>query len=154
MAPTLQSLILADHVYRDAATGKFVIAGTFNRLRYRATPEQMQKASNDSADTPGSHPASKSHRIKDLARAGSPWVYFAVRDVVGEVECSIRYITLRDHSVLLSTDLRITSDDRLKTHESALMLPPLPTPHEGIYLIEFLVGDVELGSVRVHAELQ
>ena len=30
--PVLQALVLADHVYQDRATGKFVIAGTFNRV--------------------------------------------------------------------------------------------------------------------------
>ena len=30
--PLLQALILADHVYQDAQTGKKVIAGTFNQL--------------------------------------------------------------------------------------------------------------------------
>ena len=37
-APIVQAILLADHVYQDRETGKYVIAGTFNQLRGQAFP--------------------------------------------------------------------------------------------------------------------
>ena len=39
--PVLQALVLADHVYVDAETGKKIIAGTFNELHAAEFPTQF-----------------------------------------------------------------------------------------------------------------
>jgi hypothetical protein len=42
--PIVLSIILADHYYRDAHTGKGVIAGTFNSVNFRKFPIQFNFA--------------------------------------------------------------------------------------------------------------
>ena len=41
--PALQALLLADHVYRDEVTGKYVIAGTFHQVNVEEFPATLGK---------------------------------------------------------------------------------------------------------------
>jgi hypothetical protein len=40
--PVLQAMVLADHVYQDRLSGKFIISGTFGRISMRAPTTQPQ----------------------------------------------------------------------------------------------------------------
>ena len=43
--PILQAMVLADQVYQDVVTGKFVIAGTFGRIHvHNNHPHQVEQA--------------------------------------------------------------------------------------------------------------
>jgi len=143
--PHLQSLILANQVFQDKESNNFVIAGTFNRLQFR----HVQPNEGGGLPEPLAQPQQKS--INELRRAGSPWLYFSLTDIVGQVACSIRYVFLKDNQVLFSTKFTIDSNDRLATFEHKLALPQLPIIGPGQYAIEFFAHDEMIGSLRVMA---
>lgn len=145
MKPHLQSLILANHVYQDKISNNFVIAGTFNTLQFRQGPPNGTVP----VDNQATEPQQKS--ITELRAAGSPWLYFSLTDIVGEVACSIRYVFLKDNQVLFSTSFKIRSLDRLATCECRLELPELPIIQVGQYALEFLAQDEMIGSLRIMA---
>ena len=145
MKPHLQSLILANQVFQDKESNNFVIAGTFNSLLIRLN---LPKEGGPSSE-PSAQPQQKS--INELRQAGSPWLYFSLTDIVGQVACSIRYVFLKDNQVLFSTSFTIDSKDRLATFEHKLPLPPLPFVGFGQYAIEFFAHDEMIGSLRVMA---
>ncbi len=145
MKPHLQSLILANQVFQDKESNSFVIAGTFNRLVFRHNPPEIPVVDGGQSVQP------KKKSIKELRAVGSPWLFFSLTDIVGKVECSIRYVYLKDNQVLFSTNFMIESSDRLATFEHRLPLPVLPIVGEGQYAIEFLAHNEMIGSLRVIA---
>lgn len=137
-APVLQALLLADHVYRDGATGKHVICGVFSAMRFipkKAVPKPPQPGEN----VP----------IANLVRAGSPSVYLSLTELRGTYSLELRYVDLEDNSVLLATKFPLERHDPLETVEVTLQFPSLPTPHAGIYVLELLCDGQLLGSHRV-----
>jgi len=140
--PVLQALILADHIYEDIRTRKKIIAGTFTALHFKRTPPQAPPGDSDD-------PAAPPAPIPGGAQAGSPWVYISMTDFVGDDEFVLRYVDLRDDTVVLGTEFRIKSDNPLQTIELCVPLPPLPTPHAGDFAVELLWKDEPLGSWRV-----
>ena len=56
--PVLQAMVLADNVYQDRTTGKFIIAGTFSRLGItrRLTPPVAPPTAPPTGTKPGSYP--------------------------------------------------------------------------------------------------
>lgn len=58
--PVLQAMVLADNVYQDRTTGKFIIAGTFSRLGItrRLLPAPTAPPANYPATSPAAAPAS------------------------------------------------------------------------------------------------
>jgi hypothetical protein len=70
--PVLQALVLAEHVYQDRATGKMIIAGTFNRLfvHRRDTPA-------DNASMPGQGPGQEPGQQPGQPPAPAPGQPFA-----------------------------------------------------------------------------
>ncbi len=145
MKPHLQSLILANQVFQDKESNNFVIAGTFNRLHVR------QNSPNEGSHSPEPSEQPKQKSIKELRQVGSPWLYFSLTEIVGQVACSIRYVFLKDNQVLFSTAFTLDSKDRLATFEHKLPLPPLPFIGFGQYAIEFFAHDEMIGSLRVMA---
>jgi hypothetical protein len=139
--PVLQAILLAEHVYQDRSTGKFVIAGTFNRIRVtpNSTIPELQSTSAGPVRAPG-------------MTAGSPTVYLSVTGIHGEAQLELRYTDLVDDSILFKCDLGVVAKDPLATAEIGLPLPPLPTPHAGTYALELLWNGEILGSHRVAVE--
>lgn len=133
LKPVLQALVLADHVYEDKATGKKIIAGTFNTLLIR----RRQRADAARPVMPA------------VQQAGSPYCYISLTDAAGEIPLSLRYVDLSNEQVLFEVKIQVKSDDRLATLELIAPLPTLPTPHEGTYTLELHCGDEPLGSLRV-----
>jgi len=119
--PTLQALVLADHIYTDAQTGKRVVAGTFRRLL-------TEKLGGQGPTT---------------------YAYISLTSIRDEVCLALRYVDLDDNSVLLETEFKVVCDDPLATVEMSVQVPPLPTPHEGVFAFELLCNDVQLGSLRI-----
>ncbi|HEX3599722.1 MAG TPA: hypothetical protein VHU84_06235, partial [Lacipirellulaceae bacterium] len=103
--PTLQALILAEHVYQDALTGKKIIAGTFNTMLYCSKKQDYPTQVNEEGDTVAVVPGGTS--------AGTPWLFVSLTDVLGEVELSVRYVDLKHMSVLMETTFKVSSNDRL-----------------------------------------
>lgn len=137
--PVLQAILLADHVYRDGSSGKYIIAGSFNRLflgNNSAVPKTQTLEPGKIFVMPGQ-------------KAGSPFVYLNLTSLHGEALLILRYADLSDDSILLKMEIKLECKDPLQTVELAFPLPPLPTPHDGVYALELLWNEEMLGSHRV-----
>lgn len=147
--PVLQALVLADHIYQDKATGKMVVAGTFNRLHVfrRDTPgDSPQDSGADAEQPPGSL---RKLQHQEICQAGSPWAYVSLTELRGTVPLELRYVDLSENVVMLRVEFSVKSNSPLDTMEVAVPLPVLPRPHPGIYALELLSHDEPLGSHRV-----
>ena len=176
--PILQSLLLADHVYRDQSTGKHIICGVFSTIFFtpNAQPNQIQpgiggsdQGNRSAGNLPGNGdgggsgsgrgeggpPAAKSQPIQSLMQAGSPFAYFSVTELTGRKTFEVRYVDLHDNRVLFQAEVPIECDDPLKTIEVSLPLPRLPLValQERSYALEVLCEGTLLGSHRVLARI-
>ena len=144
--PVLQAMVLADHVYRDSATGKYVIAGTFGVIwqgeqKLAPPPAESEIAGNRQTFT------------GKIGRAGSPYLYLALSDVHGHVPLKLRYMNLADSSVLIEGQIEIVSSDPLSMVEAAIALPLLPIV-PGNFSLDLLFEGEILGSWRVAVKRQ
>ncbi len=99
--PVLQALVLADQVYRDADTGKMIIAGTFRQLWARKFGETLGRWT---------------------------YAYICLTELNGTAKLELRYVNLKTMEVHLKTGIEVSCDDPLSTIEFALPVPPLPMP--------------------------
>lgn len=121
--PILGALVLSDHIYIDGASGKKVIAGTFNHLTAREFPTQFST---------------------------TKFAFISLTDVHGTVPLVLRYVDLKTNATLLElADIEVASDDPLATVEVVVEVPRLPMPHEGAYAFEVHAGNELLGFVRL-----
>jgi hypothetical protein len=146
--PTLQAMVLADHVYRDGSTGKFVIAGTFSTLwqgQQQPLPEDPARKSEISGP--------RQTFSGPIGQVGSPHLYLAVSEVHGKATLGMRYINLADSTVLIEGQIEITSSDPVSITEYSFPLPMLPlTP--GHFSLDLLYEGEILGSWRVTVKVQ
>jgi len=121
--PVLQSLVLADHVYVDALTGKKVIAGTFSALRSPQFPRAFGRVTH---------------------------AYISLTEVeAGRVPLELRYVDLSNDQILLRCDLEVPSPGPLETVDFVAEIPPFPMPHPGTYAFELLWNSDIVGSLRI-----
>lgn len=178
--PILQSLLLADHVYRDQSTGKHVICGVFSTIFFTPNPPPAENPQAGSAGHPGhggnggatgssaptagrpeggrsdsSEPNTRTQPIQSLMQAGSPYVYFSVTELTGRKVFEVRYVDLHDNRVLFQAEVPIECDDPLKTIEVSLPLPRLPLVawEERVYALEIICEGQLMGSHRVLARI-
>jgi hypothetical protein len=124
--PMLQALMLADHIYVDAATGKKVIAGTFNRMAADEFPTTFD---------------------------ASKFAFVAITGVHGVVQVTLRYVDLSTGDALAEIpNLEVESHDPLETVEMVVELPKLPMPHPGAYAFEAHWEGEMLGLLRIFVE--
>ena len=104
MKPNLLALLVADNVYRDARTGKYIISGTFNKLFFSRT-NLNQPVMVDGKQ-----------RLLGGMDSGSPYAYLCLSDVRGDTKLMLRYVDLADNSscsmvarILATTTLVSTS---------------------------------------------
>jgi hypothetical protein len=156
--PVLQALLLAEHVYQDRATGKKIIAGTFNRLNFTrrrpqspasAPPEDAEPFAEPPAEEPIGQPEAR--ELHNVISPGSPFAFITLTEVHGTIPLELRYVDLQNNSVLLTTRFQVSCDDPLNTMELTIPIPMLPAPHEGVYALELLHGNEPLGSMRIVA---
>jgi hypothetical protein len=123
--PTVQSFILADHVYVDARTGKKVIAGTFNEIRLRPQQETLGR---------------------------EVYAYLAMTNCRAHIEAQLRHVDLSDESVLwTSREIKFEAVDPLQTYEVVIEVARLPFPHPGTYVMEVWCNEQRTGAIRLHA---
>ena len=173
--PVLQALVLADHIYQDKITGKKIIAGTFNRVcftRIKRPPEQpgvesefgeipasspFQSTSESTIPSSSSLPPSSTPppsgarrmTAADVQKAGSPYAFISLTDVHGPTPLEMRYRDLSNGAVLFGISFSVASDDPLDTVEAVVPVPPLPTPHAGVFALELLAENELLGALRI-----
>ena len=87
MKPVLQSLLLADHVYSDQATGKKIVAGVFNRVqRMKAPPKPPE------GEVPRPVP------IPAGGLASTPFVYMAITELRGKTDFILELTDLAENN--------------------------------------------------------
>ena len=167
-APVLQAMLLADQVYQDRGTGKYVICGIFSAIHFvpkEQSPGKDRSAGagavgggNDGggADEPPepSPPVPAPVPITRLVRAGSPFAYVSLTELQGTRKFELRYVDLEENNVLFGTAFEVSCRDPLETIQITVPLPPLPIPHEGVFVLELLCDGEMLGSHRVLAKSQ
>ncbi|MEK6259124.1 MAG: hypothetical protein AABP62_10960 [Planctomycetota bacterium] len=167
-APVLQAMLLADQVYQDRATGKYVICGIFSAIHFVPKEPPHGRDHSAGAGTPGegadegdtdetsesSAPAQTPVPIARLVRAGSPFAYVSLTELQGSRKFELRYVDLEENNVLFGTTFEVSCRDPLETIQITVPLPPLPIPHEGVFVLELLCDGEMLGSHRVLAKSQ
>jgi hypothetical protein len=140
--PVLQALVLAEHVYQDV-TGKKVIAGTFNRVRFTRKPLIREVEQPD---------GTKTTVVPGGMHGGSPYAYISLIDVCKGTKLLLQFVNLTKNAVVFGTELTVDCDDRLQTIEIVIPLPPLPIQESGVYAFEVVCEGEILGSYRITAE--
>lgn len=120
----LLALLVADHVYCDQGSNKYIIAGTFHQLNLSAFPAVFHK-------TIGVF-------IKLANFSGSASI-----EIVFEAQ-STGEILLRTHAI------EISCEDPGHPIELALEVPPLPLPRPGRYAFKLLVNGHPIGTSAVN----
>jgi hypothetical protein len=140
--PVLQALVVADHVYQDRATGKKIIAGTFNTYGFSKKPAVREVAEQS---------GKKRQLLAGGARAGSPSAYVSLTDVCDGTALKLQFVDLTRNRVLFATEAIIQKAERLSTIELVFPLPELPIKEAGIYALEVVCENEILGSYRITA---
>jgi hypothetical protein len=124
--PSLQAIILADHIYVDATTGKKIICGTFNHLTVESFPSQSMI---------------------------SKFALVALTDVHGSVSIVLKYVDLSTGETLVEMQgLDMEADDPLETVEVVVEITSLPMPHPGYYSLEAHWKTDVLGILRISVD--
>ena len=126
---TLQSFILADHVYMDVMTRKMIIAGTFDRLHAMQFPTQL------------------SHKT---------FAYLRLTDFRDKHKLKICFIDLTDESVLMgSPEIEFENSSPNESNELIMEVPPFPMPHPGYFEFVVFCDGNRIGRIRMElAELE
>jgi hypothetical protein len=124
--PVLQALLIADNVYTDGASGKRIIAGTFDHFTLSRFPGQLDNWST---------------------------IYVSLTEIHKAVPLTLKYVDLSNDHVLAEWKLRVQAPSRLASADATLRVPPLPLPHPGAYALEVFASEGLLGSLRITAEL-
>lgn len=138
--PTLQALLVADHVYTDRITGKCIVAGIFQTLTFmRAETLEKHKEKN----------GGKMPFLSAGFRVGSPHAFASLTNLRGKQHFTLRYVDLANDSVIFHMKIEAESTDPLATLEMAIPLPELPTDKAGVFALEMVWNDEPLGSYRI-----
>jgi hypothetical protein len=100
---------------------------------------------------PGVPPGLRRLTAADVQKAGSPYAFVSLTDVHGTVPLELRYRDLSNEAILLGINFQVGAEDPLDTVEAVIPVPPLPTPHTGVYALELLCGGEPLGALRITA---
>lgn len=142
--PVLQAMVLADRVYRDAATNKYLIIGTFGKLRRRKVqPLVLPEASRE----PGSDIVGEAVVMSgdDFVDSGTPCLYLALRGIRSPTDLWLRFVRLDDDTVSMEAKIHVSSNDPVALVELAVNLPRLQG-RAGEYSLDLLHEGVPLGS--------
>ena len=137
-------MVLADHVYQDRQTGKFIIAGTFGSIFFG-----KRKVIEPKEERPSEVAGQRQTFAGPLTQIGSPYLYLALAEVQGKVPLTIRFVDLSDANVLFETQLTVTSADPVATAEYVVPMPSLPASKVGSFSLDLLYDGEMLGSWRV-----
>jgi hypothetical protein len=140
--PILQALVLADHIYQDRVTGKMVICGTFNAVKFSRTPPVVDVQCAD---------GTRQKCLLGGMHSGSPYAYVNLTDVSEGTKLALQFVNLTKNEVLFGTEVAIGKVNRLAAVEMMFPLPPLPIGGVGTYAVEVVCEGEILGSWRIVA---
>jgi hypothetical protein len=119
------SLILADHIYKDEASGKYIIAGTFHQINVASFPARFGR---------------------------TIWAYFSLLGVNGTAAVTLTFLETTTGNVLMGTkSLEINNQNPENPIDFAIEVPPMPLPAEGRYLFQLSVNGSLLTGIPVTA---
>jgi hypothetical protein len=139
--PVLQAMVLADHVYQDRMTGKFIISGTFGTIWRQPAPPKPPE---------GSEGQPMARPMGSVSQMGSPYLYLALADVHGKAPLTLRLVDLSDANVMLEANFEIVSADPVAVSEFVLPMPLLPAAKTGAFSLDLLFQQEILGSWRIN----
>ena len=146
MKPILQALLVADHVYSDAYTGKKIVVGIFHSVKFKPRPLGQGDKPPGQGDKPGTTTIQVDAGGQ---KAGSPFCYISLTELHGERNFELRYVDLAENNSLFSSRFTIKSDDPIGTQEVVFPLPELPMVRAGTFAMELLCDDEPIGSYRI-----
>jgi len=141
--PVLQSLVLAERIYRDVG-GQYVIAGTFNALHVK-----KNKLSGEIEREDG-----RKVRLVEGGGSGAPWVYIGITDVCDGTKLNLQFVSLDKNKILFETNVTITNVQRLQLVEIAIPLPHFQLEEPGTYAFEIVCDGEIVGSHRLVATVE
>jgi hypothetical protein len=162
--PVLQALLVADQIYQDQSTGKYVICGIFGTIFFMPPEDSQEPAPQGGAEPagrsagPGSAgpagpgakaPASHQMPLNRIVRAGSPYAYVSLTEIHGQRPFELRYVDLNENNVIFTFEFTVDCRNPLETVQLSVPLPPLPVPHEGVFALELVCEGNLLGSHRI-----
>lgn len=145
--PTLQAMVLAEKVYVDRATNKYLIIGTFGTLRLKKVATRAPDEKNREPGTEIIGPV-QVYSESEVTQAGTPSLYLALRGIRGPTALRLRYQRLDDETVLFEGRINVDCQDPVELVEVASNLPSLAAP-PGHYSLDLLCGSEPLGQWRL-----
>ena len=140
--PVLQALVLANHVYKDAFTGKMVIAARSigcarqeqaaggETISFAARRERPSATRRDAPQQPG---GPRKLKATWYLRVGSTAAYISLTEVRGTVPLELHYVDLADNRTVLRWSL--PSGAMILEHcRGGNPHPPMLAPHVGVFL--------------------
>lgn len=123
---TVHAMLLADHIYRDESSGKYVIAGVFHQYNALNFPTNFDR---------------------------NIGIFISLSAFVPKIEARIEFVDVANETVLLRTPvLEILLAESALPVEFALEMPPVPLPHAGFYLYRLVVDDHILSEAALSVE--
>lgn len=121
----LGALIVADHIYRDEGSGKYVIAGTFHHLNVPGFPTTFGR---------------------------SLGIFVSFCGLEGKADLDLDFVEDATGEVLMRTRSMAVSCERPEQPvDLALEVPPLPLPRAGRYVFRLTADGTVLGEAVVFA---
>jgi hypothetical protein len=122
----LQAILLADHIYQDKDTGKYVIAGTFHQLNVPSFPATLGKIVN---------------------------VFISLTGLTGKAAINLEFVDASSGKQLMHmSSLEISCDSPDVSVDFAVEVPPLPLPNAGRYLFRASADGNLIGEVALYAK--
>lgn len=119
----LRALLLADHIYRDEGSGKYVIAGTFHQVNVATFPTTLVRAIG---------------------------IFVSLSGLTGKAALDVELVEVASGDILMrNRSMEVSCDDPDLPVELALEVPPLPLPRAGRYVFRLLVNGAPLGEATV-----
>lgn len=123
----VQALVLADMIYQDRDSGKYVLAGTFHQLNVPSLPCTFSR-------TIG--------------------LFISLLSVQGHTKIDVEFVDEHSDDVLMRTQsLEVVGHDQEAVVDFALEVPYLPLPHEGRYLFRLATDGVVLGTAPLTVQV-
>ncbi|MBS0202334.1 MAG: hypothetical protein JSS49_05485 [Planctomycetes bacterium] len=171
-APVLQALLVADHIYQDQTTGKFVICGIFGTIFFVPNEyPQPEPPTVPPAVAPGAgaapltgevrgsgpdatDPNSRQPSLNQYIRAGSPYAYVSLTEIRGQKSFQMRYVDLKENHTIFAFEFKVDCRNPLETVQLTMPLPSLPVAPDGAFALELVCEGEILGSHRILTRVQ